>query len=825
MHDRQIIHSHSEAILMEMESLDFEGLPDVDIDNLNEIAVSIRSRLHNPVVRNEVVQTVLQENGAYITRILDLVDFCEAEPNLLQFHALFDVVYALVGLCDRSVIEILLQGDNFFSLVEILGYNPGLLAPINFRTELEEQMCFKQVISIDNEAIQDCVHMNFRIYVIKENLLVRMLPDNVVSLLTQMKVENNCKILAFLAEDQQYWQKLLEVLEEVAQRVDGLKTLREIIMLQQLIGTMDMQLHQQNGNRGGTFIGLTLLSDLFVGGALFNIFGSILGSRIRSLDGKEEIELVVEILHMIVAYEGPERLRTHLATEGNCQISPKTSNDLLEWTPGCSLFTALLVVFEHVEPTRSQMFTILKEVFRVSLGQDDKFLNVLYPNYINWLLQPLKYCLVNTSEDTMFGLAENIMELLTFCTQNHGYRIKYLFGRQPVAMYVRQMLHSKNKLCVIRTLPICCTLSFKLISAIEEGVKFVKACVVRAEAFFSRFLIMNELLAPVCTLLRSSKPATAITSAVLDLLYQSRNLSSLVEHIYKHLYEKYKDVSPLVFETIRIRYDDLYGTEEVLESESTKQMGAIRLLSQEQPADKESLEEDSFWEKESDDDAQENGSHDTQLHNTISSAFSQPDNTTVKSPKLVDYEEEDEAPSHSLKEVDASASTGTESSTPNQQAHAKQKEATDEGTNQTEVGEELILPIRSSQDENESETFLGNKIISDAPMRRKSPKVKSLFRTISWKSSTSNLKDDVQKVDTIKNTPMRAGSLQHDMEEQNPALSDDAVSEASAGLDREVDSLDSLATDSSIARKRSFDENARSFIAKKSKPCASTDPS
>ena len=52
-HDRQIIHSHSEAILMEMESLDIEGLPDVDIDNLNEIAVSIRSRLHNPVVRNE----------------------------------------------------------------------------------------------------------------------------------------------------------------------------------------------------------------------------------------------------------------------------------------------------------------------------------------------------------------------------------------------------------------------------------------------------------------------------------------------------------------------------------------------------------------------------------------------------------------------------------------------------------------------------------------------------------------------------------------------------------------------------------------------------
>lgn len=89
-------------------------------------------------------------------------------------------------------------------------------------------------------------------------------------------------------------------------------------------------------------------------------------------------------------------------------------------------------------------------------------------------------------------------------------------------------------------------------------------------------------------------------------------LSSLVEHIYKHLYEKYKDESPLVFEAIRIRYDDLYGTEQVVESEIPKQIGAIRLLSQEQPVDKESLEEDIFWEKESDDE-QDNGPCEPQM--------------------------------------------------------------------------------------------------------------------------------------------------------------------------------------------------------------------
>lgn len=81
--------------------------------------------------------------------------------------------------------------------------------------------------------------------------------------------------------------------------------------------------------------------------------------------------------------------------------------------------------------------------------QDDKFLSVLYPNYITWLLQPLKYTAFD-EEAELFALHDSIVELLTFCTEAHGYRVKYLFGRQPIASYVDQMLRSKNKLSVIR---------------------------------------------------------------------------------------------------------------------------------------------------------------------------------------------------------------------------------------------------------------------------------------------------------------------------------------------------------------------------------------
>lgn len=80
---------------------------------------------------------------------------------------------------------------------------------------------------------------------------------------------------------------------------------------------------------------------------------------------------------------------------------------------------------------------------------------MLYPNYITWLLQPLKYTSFD-DEAELFALHDSIVELLTFCTEAHGYRVKYLFGRQPIASYIDQMLRSKNKLSVIRE---CCLAS------------------------------------------------------------------------------------------------------------------------------------------------------------------------------------------------------------------------------------------------------------------------------------------------------------------------------------------------------------------------------
>jgi protein phosphatase-4 regulatory subunit 3 len=113
-----------------------------------------------------------------------------------------------VELCDRRLIEILLKDENFFTLLGVFGYNPSLIREMDFRTGLEEKMQFKEIIPIEEKTIKDRVHMNYRIHVIKDNVLSRSLPDCSVIMLEHIINENNYHILSYLAETPEYWQQL-----------------------------------------------------------------------------------------------------------------------------------------------------------------------------------------------------------------------------------------------------------------------------------------------------------------------------------------------------------------------------------------------------------------------------------------------------------------------------------------------------------------------------------------------------------------------------------------------------------------------------------------
>ncbi|ETL40520.1 hypothetical protein, variant 7 [Phytophthora nicotianae] len=516
-------------------------LPPCDVEHLDEILLVLKTS--HPTVRSKVLKDLTDKDGAYIVKLLDLFDVCELDADKTVLHKLFDIFYAMLEMCNRGVIEILLNETNFISVVGVFGYNPGLIREMDFRTALEGDGGFQEVIPITDRSVVERVHMNFRIQVIKDNVLSRSLPDGCVLLLEHMANENNFHILSFISETEDYWKSIKDLVSSSDKRVDGLGLLKAIISMARVTKPLDRP--QRREPFGARPVFGSFIDDLFSDGELFAAFGTILGSP----DSKPmEVALAVDILNMLVVYQGPDRLRSYLASEGKCIPAPASDKERITWTPDSSLFTALLVVFERNEPLRIQLFNLLREIFRVPLGQDDKFLSVFYPNYMHWLLQPLKNNAFVPDESAMFDLQDSIMELLTFCTENHGYRVKYLFGRQPIATYAEKMLRSTNKLFVI------------------HAVKFVRACAVRAEAFFSRFLIQNDLFTPMLANLEIGKPNTgAVGSVILEVLsfIEKTNLTSLVEHIYTKFYETYKAECPLVFEAIRTRHDGNTGSEDV----------------------------------------------------------------------------------------------------------------------------------------------------------------------------------------------------------------------------------------------------------------------
>lgn len=50
-----------------------------------------------------------------------------------------------VELCDRTITELLLSDANFLSVVGVLGYNPGLIKEMDFRSDLEAGVGYKEV--------------------------------------------------------------------------------------------------------------------------------------------------------------------------------------------------------------------------------------------------------------------------------------------------------------------------------------------------------------------------------------------------------------------------------------------------------------------------------------------------------------------------------------------------------------------------------------------------------------------------------------------------------------------------------------------------------
>lgn len=70
-------------------------------------------------------------------------------------------------------------------------------------------------------------------------------------------------------------------------------------------------------------------------------------------------------------------------------------------------------------------------------------------------------------------------------------------------------------------------------------------------------------------------------------------MSSLIEHIYTKFYETHKDVCEVVFEALRLRYEDSFGTQSNPDTQ-TLVLDKIKFVQQNGSMDD---DEEMYWEK------------------------------------------------------------------------------------------------------------------------------------------------------------------------------------------------------------------------------------
>jgi len=234
-------------------------------------------------------------------------------------------------------------------------------------------------------------------------------------------------------------------------------------------------------------------------------------------------------------------------------------------TPQGRLFGIL--VDQLFGDTDAGMKTQISEVIRMILdpelmegaAEKDDFLNVFYDNYMERLVA----CITSEkavmdkmsayksrdstqmdSDETLVAHTRNqVCEILAFCVQSHGYRIKYFILRHNIV---------QKALCLVNPQAKASHLTMAVI-------RFVRACVGLKDEFYNRHMVKNNLFDPVIAAFKANgSKYNLLNSAVIEMIdfIRRENVKTLVNHLVELYRDAFSSVTYVeTFKDLIIRYE------------------------------------------------------------------------------------------------------------------------------------------------------------------------------------------------------------------------------------------------------------------------------
>ncbi|KAL3162589.1 hypothetical protein ABBQ38_008638 [Trebouxia sp. C0009 RCD-2024] len=576
-------------------------LPDAELRNLPHIA----KVMGDPRAREQLPPQI---TPAYLRKLLDVFQTCDDLEDEESLKHLYHIMKGAVMLNNNQLLELLLAEENVMDVVGALEHDPELAVRQNHRAFLREHVIFKEVVPITSAEMKERIHQTYRMGYIKDVILPRVLDDQTFAALQSVMLMNNVEILYKLQQDPNFFPELFKKLKTTPSKAEAWSDL--VKFLQELCG---LARHLQPNTRA------ELLGQL-VSLGLFEVLTNVIRS------GDPALQLRATDVMLSAIQHDPAPLRHFMRSQKDHE-----------------LFHLLVSVLEF-GPDQGLQGQVV-DIVRMLLDPDsmdqspekDPFLELFYDKYvgelINLLIEGAEQNQQQSQEQVdAFRRLEQaasggegagpgpssqkqqeqeqeqqrqggpgvkkhigsntmgmVLDLLCFCVQHHGYRIKSYILKRRLMPKLMKPIHCREKWLVI------------------AAIRFLRTCISMKDEFYYRNITKENLFEPVFSVFLENGPRyNMLNSSVLELVdfIRKENIKTLVEHIVDQHIERLQGIEYVqTFKELKNKYEQ--NKESVVSAFASGPPNGVTAAAQRWRKDARALEreEEDYFNEEDDDDA------------------------------------------------------------------------------------------------------------------------------------------------------------------------------------------------------------------------------
>ncbi|VDN10862.1 unnamed protein product [Dibothriocephalus latus] len=505
----------------------------------------------------EITQDVVDESDdaddveSYTTNTSQSLQTFELPPcELSRLEEIAEVVGQPQGILQkRERIVAILERTNYLRQLVDLFHKAEDLEDIDpsgrtrHREFLKNQAKFKEVLPLHNTELVNKIHQTYRVQYIQDCCLPPpcLFDDQTMHVLKSFITLNKIEIISALQDDEEF---MLQLFNRLKSPSTSETYRRELALFVKEFCNLSVQTDQKDN----------FLNCLFSHGALSTV------EVLLMFDDRDVKAAALEILHAFVENQ-PSVVREYVYKDNN-HLSD--DNRIL-------INLMITQLLNDSDPELSDAF-LLGYMLRMLIDPDNmnntggrsektEFLSFFYKRCIGTLAKPLFDNTVHEKplhDDYHTALVlSNVLELLTFCIENHAYHMKNYCLHRDVVKRVLTLLSSNHKFLVLGEF-----VSFSNASAFQGALRLLRRVVNLKEEFYNRYLVKNNLFKPVVELFISNGHRyNMIDSAIIELFdyIRAENINLLITHIVERHWDSLKDVSYVqTFNGLKERYDALH---------------------------------------------------------------------------------------------------------------------------------------------------------------------------------------------------------------------------------------------------------------------------